>query len=72
MLDVKRLVVAERAGIVRIDWPETATQDEVLAGMCEWLAVGLEDFKRIEAGVIARRPQDRSGFFAFQHSEQRG
>jgi hypothetical protein len=55
MLDVKRLVAAERAGIVRIDWPETATQDEVLVGVCEWQA-----------------PAVSSGFFAFQHSEQRG
>jgi len=58
-LDVERLIPAERAGIVRIDQPEPAAQDKVLADACEWLAAGVEDFKRIEAGVIARRPQDR-------------
>jgi hypothetical protein len=38
---------------------ESAAEDEVLAGACEKLAAGVEDFKRIKAGVVARRPQER-------------
>jgi hypothetical protein len=53
------VVLAEGAGIIRINWTESATQGEVLAGACEELAAGVEDFKRVKAGVVARRPPER-------------
>jgi len=53
------MVPAEGARVIRINWTESAAQDQVFAGACEKLAAGVEDFKRIKAGVVARRPQDR-------------